>query len=64
MEREAENEFKRVWRKLDQTEKDSRELIRVSEAVKVLAKKVDRFSGAVTLLSITIAGDLLSHYVK
>lgn len=64
MEREAENEFKRVWKKLDQSEKDSRELIRVSEAVKVLAKKVDRFSAAVTLLAVTITADLLSHYIK
>lgn len=64
MDRESENEFKRVWRKLDQTEKDSRELVRVSEAVKVMAKKLDRFSSAVTLLAVTVAGDLVSHYIK
>lgn len=64
MEREAENEFRRVWKRLDKTEEDRLELVRVSEAVKFLAKKVDRFSGAVTLLAVTVTADLISHYIK
>lgn len=64
MDREAQSEFKRVWLKLDKTENDRLELVRVSEAVKVMAKKLDRFSGAVTLLAVTVAADLISHYIK
>ena len=64
MDRESQNEFKRVWSKLDKTEADRLELVRVSEAVKVMAKKLDRFSSAVTLLAVTVAADLISHYIK
>lgn len=64
VDRESENEFKRVWRRLDKTEEDRLQLVRVGEAVKFLAKKVDRFSAAVTLLAVTVTADLISHYIK
>lgn len=64
MDRDAENEFKRVWRKLDATEKDGRELARVAESVKFLAKKVDRFSWAVTTLAITVVAELITSHIK
>lgn len=64
MDRDTDNEFKRVWRKLDKTENDRLELVRVSESVKFLAKKVDRFSLAVTTLAITVVADLISSHLK
>lgn len=64
MEREAENEFKRVWRKLDKAEEVALAQARMSEAVKYLAKKVDRFSWAVTTLAITVVADLISTHIK
>lgn len=49
---------------MERFEKDSRDLIRVSEAVKVLAKKVDRFSFAVTSFALAVVVDIASHYIK
>lgn len=64
VEREAEEEFKRVWARMRRYEKDSRQLIRVSESVKTLARKVDRFSLAVTGLATAVVGDIIAHYVR
>lgn len=64
MDPETTREFRRLRAELKQYEKDSRELIRVSESVKALAKKVDHFSWAVTSMAVTVAADLISHYIK
>jgi hypothetical protein len=64
VDRDAENEFRRVWRRLDKTDEDRLQLVRVTESVKTLAKKVDRFSLAVTGLAITVTADVISHYIK
>lgn len=64
MDQESEKEFQRVWKRMERFEKDSRDLIRVSEAVKVLAKKVDRFSFAVTSFALAVVVDIASHYIK
>lgn len=64
MDRETDNELKRIWRKLEKTDQDSRELIRVSESVKYLAKKVDRFSLAVTGLAMTVVADVITTHLR
>ena len=63
MDRETRDEFRKVWKRMEQYDKDSRDLIRVSESVKGLAKKVSQFSLAVTGLATAIVADIVTHYL-
>lgn len=64
MDRDTSEEFKRIWKSLEQSQKDGRELTRVSTSLQFLAKKVDRFSYAVTALAITVVADLINAHIK
>lgn len=64
MDAETKDEFRRIRERMKQYEEDSRQLIRVTVVVKALAKKVDRFSLAVSTLAVTVLADLVSHYIK
>lgn len=64
MDRDTSDEFNRVWKRLEKADEDRLQLVRVTEAVKTLTRKLDRFSFVVSTFALTVLADVISHYIK